>query len=112
GLPYLLAEGSGPALLADLCGSAELVASIAARMGYRRAVIDLQAATVALSFTDHLQLGTHVAKHLSHLDRVASIVRLDERKGTSEKAAQKMGLHLRTFTDRDEALAWIGELAP
>jgi hypothetical protein len=106
---YLLVEGSGPALLTDLCGFMDLVATVAQKGHYRRAVLDLLDVEIALTFTEHLQLGTHAAERLRSLERVASIVSMQNRKGTSEKAAQKMGLRLRTFTSLAEGLQWIGE---
>lgn len=111
GPDYLLVEGSGPALLTDLCGFMDLVATVADKGRYRRAVLDLLGTEVALTFTEHLQLGAHAAERLRQLDRVASIVSIQSRKGTSEKAAQKLGLRLRTFTSLDEGLQWIGEEA-
>lgn len=106
---FLLVEGTGPATLPDLCGFVDLVACIAAMRGYRRAVMNLTGVQIALAFTDHLTLGAHAAERLRGLDRVASIVSVENRKGSSEKAAQKMGLHLMTFTSLDEGLAWIGQ---
>jgi hypothetical protein len=106
---YLLVKGSGPALLTDLCGFMDLVATVADKGNYRRAVLDLLDVEIALAFTEHLQLGAHAAQRLRTLERVASIVSLQNRKGTSEKAAQKMGLRLRTFTSLAEGLQWIGE---
>jgi len=44
---------------------------------------------------------------LSRLEQVATVVAAANRKGTSEKAAQKLGLRLRTFTDLGEAIDWI-----
>lgn len=111
GPDYLLVEGSGPALLTDLCGFMDLVATVADKGRYRRAVLDLVAVEIALTFTEHLHLGAHAAERLRSLDRVASIVSVQNRKGTSEKAAQKLGLRLRTFTSLDEGLQWIGEPA-
>lgn len=110
GPDYLLVEGAGPALLTDLCGFLDLVATVAQRGRYRRAVLDLMDTRIALTFTEHLQLGAHAAERLRNLERVASIVSVENRKGTSEKAAQKLGLRLRTFTSFDEGLQWIGEL--
>ena len=104
---YLEVHGSGPALLSDLCGLFDLVGTIAARQGYGRAVMNLLAIEVEFGFTDHLQLGSHAADRLRHLDRVASVVPARYRTGTSEKAAQKMGLQLRTFTSLDEGMAWL-----
>lgn len=110
GPDYLLVEGSGPALLTDLCGFMDLVATVAQRSRYRRAVLDLTGVEIALSFTEHLHLGAYAAERLRNLERVASVVSVQNRKGTSEKAAQKLGLRVRTFTSFDEGLQWIGEL--
>jgi len=105
--PYLLALVSGPATLGDLCGAADLVATIARLKGYRRALIDMVGMQPRLSFTDHLQLGTYVAAALDDLDRVATVVTVQVRSGASEKAAQKSGLGLRAFVDGEEARAWL-----
>jgi hypothetical protein len=72
-------------------------------------VLDLLDVAIELAFTDHLQLGSYVAQQLQHVERVASLVPDRYRTGTSEKAAQKGGLLLRTFTDRDAAFAWVRE---
>jgi hypothetical protein len=105
--PYLLIETAGPASLTDLCALADFVAALCQRSGQRRALIDLQAVELSLSFTEHLQLGAWVADKLARLDRLATVVQPQDRKGTSEKAAQKLGLRLRTFTGMDEAVAWL-----
>lgn len=105
--PFLRVIASGPAQLADLCGLINMAAEIAQRNGYQRGLVDLQAVDIAFSFTDHLQLGAHAAETLRHMERVASIVAPRYRTGTSEKAAQKLGLQLRTFTSLDEGLAWL-----
>jgi hypothetical protein len=107
GSEFLIVEGSGPALLADLCGYMDLVGGIAGKRSYSRALLDLQGIDIHLSFTDHLTLGSHAADRLRNMERVASVVPERFRSGTSEKAAQKMGLQLRTFIDMDEGLAWL-----
>ena len=103
----LIARASGSASLADLCGMASMVGVTTARSNERRAVLDLVAVDVELAFTDHLQLGSFVAGRLQHMERVASVVPQRYRTGTSEKAAQKGGLLLHTFTDPEAALAWV-----
>jgi hypothetical protein len=105
--PYFLAVASGRAQLGHLCGFADLSARVAVAKGYRRALIDLLAVEPSLSFTEHLQLGSHVASAFEPLDRVATLVPQNEKKGTSEKAARKHGLDLRTFTSLEEANAWL-----
>lgn len=106
---YLVVRAAGVALLADLFGYMDLVATIATKVGSRRAVLDLQDVEINLGFTDHLNLGVYASDRLRHLKRVASIVSVPNRSGTSEKAAQQMGLQLKTFTSFDEGLAWIRE---
>ena len=93
--------------LADLCGASQLVATVAEMRGCRRALIDLVDTAPELSFTEHLQLGAHIAQSRARLDCVATVVSTANRTGSSEKAAQKNGLHLRTFTDPAEARQWI-----
>lgn len=107
GHPYLLVEASGPATLVDLCAYLDLVASLARRMRCRKAVMNLMAVDIQFSFTDHLTLGAHAAAALAELECVASVVNPKYRTGTSEKAAQKSGLKLRTFTNLEEGIAWV-----
>lgn len=107
GPAYLFVVGAGPVSLAELCAAADFVASLAQRQGRQRALIELSGTEPHLSFTDHLQLGTHVAQAFAGLQRVATVVSADNRVGTSEKAARKSGLRLRTFTDLDTAQKWL-----
>ena len=85
----------------------DLTATVAAHKGYKRALLDLVDVEIALTFTEHLHLGAYTAERLRDLDRVASVVSAQNRKGTSEKAAQKFGLHFRTFTAMQEAVDWL-----
>ena len=109
GLPYLLVEGCGPATLAELCAFMDFVAALAHWTHRDRAVLDLLQVEISLSFTEHLHLGSYAAERLRQLERVASVVPQRYRTGSSEKAAQKSGLHLRTFTSLDEGVAWVAE---
>ncbi|HEY8358737.1 MAG TPA: hypothetical protein VIL30_14865 [Ramlibacter sp.] len=103
----LLVEASGTATLAELCAYMDFVAALARSRRARQAVLNLLAVDIQFSFTDHLTLGAHAAQALHELERVASVVNGKYRSGTSEKAAQKSGLRLRTFTDLAEGLAWV-----
>jgi hypothetical protein len=106
---YLLLEAAGPMDLGDLCGIFDLVGSVAETNGHHRALFNLLAVQVDLSFTEHLQLGTRAAASLRRLERAASVVSVANRRGTSEKAAQKQGLEFRTFTTIEEAHDWTAE---
>ena len=107
GLPYLLVEAAGPATLAELCAYVDFVAALAQWRHESRAMLDLLQVQITLTFTEHLQLGSYAAERLQQLERVASVVPQRYRTGSSEKAAQKSGLHLRTFTSLEEGLAWL-----
>lgn len=109
GPEFLVVEGAGPALLGDMCGFMDLVAETAAKHGHRRVLMNLLAVEIDFGFTDHMALGAHAASELAGMERVASVVAAKYRVGTSERAAQKMGLALKTFTSLDEGLTWLRE---
>ena len=109
GPEFLLVEAKGHASFGDMCGLVDFVRTTAENHGHLRAILDLRNVEIAFSFTDHLALGSHAAHQLRGMSRVASVVDPRLRVGTSEKAAQKMGLALRTFTDIDEAMRWVVE---
>ena len=104
---HLHVAASGRGGLAHLCAFMDFTGCLARDSGCRKAVLDLRALEVTLSFTEHLQLGAHAADRLGSLKRVASIVPAKYRTGTSEKAARKSGLALKTFTSLEEGLAWL-----
>jgi hypothetical protein len=108
----LRVRGSGPANLANLCGLASLGATVAHRSGLTRILVDLRDTQPELSFTDHMQLGTHFAHEFRHAERVATVVQPRDRVGTSEKAAQRSGLALQTFTDVALAQEWLAPGSP
>jgi hypothetical protein len=107
GLPYLLVEVAGPVQLADTLGLVDMVAAICAATPYRKCLIDLRAVQATLPFTEHLLLGTHAGEKFRTLEKIATVPTPQAQKGTAEKAAQKVGARLRTFTNMDEAVAWI-----
>ena len=104
---FLRVNGSGPANLANLCGLASLGATVAHRSGQTRVLVDLRDTEPQLTFTDHMQLGAHFAHEFRHAERVATVVQPRDRVGTSEKAAQRSGLTLQTFTDAAAAMEWL-----
>jgi hypothetical protein len=105
----LVVKGRGQAMLADLKGFADLIATICRDEQRHRVLVDLLSVSQSLTFTDHLQLGVYIAQRLNFLERMATVVPMHERSGNSERAAQKSGLKLRTFTDMAEARAWLRE---
>lgn len=105
----LVVRGTGEAALADLKGFADMIARICEDEQIERVLIDLLHVEQHLAFTDHLQLGVYIAGRLGFLARMATVVPAQMRSGNSERAAQKSGLHLRTFTDLAEARAWVAQ---
>jgi hypothetical protein len=103
----LVVKGRGEATLADLKGFATMIATICSDEQRQFVLIDLLEVQQALSFTEHLQLGVFIAERLGFLARMATVVPAELRSGNSERAAQKSGLKLRTFTDLNEARAWM-----
>ena len=110
----LAVSGRGEATLADLKGFADLIATICRDEQREFVLVNLLDVTQALSFTEHLQLGVYIAERLGFLTRMATVVPVQARSGNSERAAQKSGLRLRTFTDMAQARAWLqdGVLSP
>ena len=104
---FLLTTVRGPATLADFFNVIERTAEAVRRGHQRRVLIDLRETTQNLKFTEHLQLGARVAERLAFVDKVATIVPAASKTGSSEKAAQKNGLDLRTFTHFKDALEWL-----
>lgn len=107
--PLLRVTGSGRARLSHFFGLVDLAGRVARMGGHRRLLVDLTRIEQELAFTEHLQLGAHAAEALAGVDRVATLVTPDQRRGSSEKSAQQHGLRLRTFTAESEALAWLAE---
>lgn len=105
----LVVKGRGEAHLADLKGFADLVATICRDEQRDFVLVDLLDVQQSLSFTEHLQLGVYIAQKLSFLTRMATVVPPAQRTGNSERAAQKSGLKLRTFTDLRAARDWIAQ---
>lgn len=88
----------------------EVVLAIQARtreQGDRRLLIDLTDVVGTLGEREHQGLGVLAARHLSHLERVASLVPEDKITRVSEAAAVGQGLALKVFTDLTDAVDWL-----
>ncbi|MEJ6021998.1 STAS/SEC14 domain-containing protein [Ramlibacter sp. PS4R-6] len=105
--PVLAVKGSGPANLADLKGFADMMATVCREEQLTHVLVDLLDVQQQLTFTEHLQLGVYLAERLHFLTKMASVVPEQMRSGNSERAAQKSGLQIRTFTDMGEARDWL-----
>ena len=105
----LLVKGQGHAGLSDLKGFADMIATICRDEHLDRVLVDLLHVAQELTFTEHLQLGVYIADSLRFVSRMATVVPAQARSGNSERAAQKSGLQIRTFTDLGEAREWIAQ---
>jgi hypothetical protein len=99
----------GAAALGDIYELIDAVARQTLLTGETRALVNLLAIQENLKFTDLYAMGEQVAGQLSHLARLAAVVRAPRRSGASEKVANAHGMGLRVFTAVEEALAWLHE---
>ena len=106
---YLSIKITGPASLEELVDVIATVGTQTRERGDKRVLVDLLDVEGEMKFTDHFQLGTQVAQHLRHLDRLASVVPEDKITRTSEKVALKQGFQLRVFTSLGKAVQWLSE---
>ena len=78
----------------------------------RRVLVDLREVEGELTPTEQIFLGELVAQDLPHLERVASVVPAERITRNSETAAQDLGMKLRVFTSKDDAVAWLTSAPP
>lgn len=102
---------SGPATLDDYVRLIESMALESRRLRDRRMLVDQLGIEGDLKFTDHFRIGEEVARHLQHLEKLASVVPADKITHTSEKVALRHGVQLRVFTSLGDAIAWLQEPA-
>jgi len=99
---------SGPAAIKDFVDLIQSVANETSYWSDTRALFDLRQVDGRLSPEEQVFIGEMVAHSLSHLDKLASVVRPEEITRNSERAAQELGTRLRVFDSEDEALEWLG----
>lgn len=75
----------------------------------KRLLINLLDVVGTLAPDEHRAIGVLAARHLSHLDKVASLVPEDKITRLSETAARAEGMQLKVFTNLTEAVSWLLE---
>lgn len=100
---------SGPATIEDFVQLIRQAGEESRRLGDRRMLVDQLDIPVTLKFTDHFRIGEEVARHLQHLEKLATVVPPDKITRTSEKVAVRQGLQMRVFTTVTEAIRWLQE---
>jgi hypothetical protein len=109
---YVQVEVTGPSSLKNFV---EMVGAFATDTLYwsdRRALVDLRKVVGELTPPEQVFLGELVAQDLSHLDKIASIVPQAMVTHNSENAAQEMGMRLRVFASKEDAVAWLTVESP
>lgn len=75
--------------------------------GDERLLVNLMDVVGTFGPQEQQAIGMLAARHLSHLEKVASLVPEDKITRVSEQAAQSAGMQLRVFTNFTEAVAWL-----
>jgi hypothetical protein len=110
-LPGVLAfDVTGEAELADIIALIGDIAKLSLSSGDKRVLVNLLSVAEVLKFTDHYSVGEEVARKLTHLERLASVVPAERRTQTSEKVANAKGMRLRVFTTVPDAFAWLTDV--
>lgn len=104
---FVSVKVTGPVTLDDYLRLIETMAEESRRLHDRRMLVDQLGIEGELKFTDHFRIGEEVARHLQHLEKLASVVPADKITHTSEKVALRQGMQLRVFTSISEAIHWL-----
>lgn len=102
-------EVAGPPSLKNYFDLIEQAAKETLEQGDLHAMVDLRGVTGRLSFTDQFFIGDVVGQKLQHLKKLASLVRDDPESYNSPKVAVRQGVNIRTFSNEEEAVAWLEE---
>lgn len=104
---FVRVEVKGPADVVAFVRGIHAVAADTLAQGDRLLLVNLLQVEESLDSTGHFVLGEQVARQLSHLSRLASVVPTARMTRTSEKVARAHGVQLRVFDAEPPALAWL-----
>jgi hypothetical protein len=91
-----------------LLAAVDQVESVTRRTPHSRVLLDLsQVARPPGGVVEQSIVGEHIARHLAHCRKVASLVAHGTRTGVTEQVAQRLNLPLRVFIDEGDAIAWL-----
>lgn len=105
--PYILLVAKGRANLADLHGLIELAATVTQEAHSSRALVDMMSVEFRHGDAEDRELGSHAARSLRHLSRVAFAVCSNFRQQSGARVAQDAGVELQTFDNLVHASEWI-----
>ena len=74
-----------------------------------RVLVDLRAVDTEFTRLEQFRIGEEAAASLSHIGKIASLVRPERVTRVSEKAARRNGANVLVFDDEEAALAWLAE---
>ena len=98
---------TGAASIRSFVELVETVAEETMLWSDRRVLVDLRSVEGELTPAEQVFLGEFAAQNLPHLERMASVVPLERITHNSESAAQELGMRLRVFTSKDDAVSWL-----
>jgi hypothetical protein len=104
---FMSVKIAGRLTLGNASAAIEAISDETIRHNAKRLLVDLSGVQEQMGFVDHAVLSDRAVTHYGHLEKVASVVPVGHKRGTSEQAALLRGLQLRVFTSRDEAAAWL-----
>lgn len=107
GTTYLRVQINGSPSLDEFLGLLRQIGQDSAAGSKKLVLLDLQAVGRVYSFTEQFALGVEVARSMSHLQKLASVVPPDRITKVSEKAAIHSGANVRVFTSEAEAMQWL-----
>jgi hypothetical protein len=104
---YVQLAVAGPATMKNFVELVDTMGQETVLWSDRRVLVDLREVEGELTSTEQVFLGELVAQDLPHLERVASVVPPDRITRNSETAARDLGMKLRVFTSKDDAVGWL-----
>lgn len=72
-----------------------------------RVLLDLRGIVTITGFSEQFIVGRELARRLSHLERLASLVLPQRVTNVSARAAAKEGLRLHVFSVEEDAIRWL-----
>ncbi|NNU42127.1 SpoIIAA family protein [Ramlibacter montanisoli] len=107
GPSFSVVEVTALAFLEDAEPALLEIAQRTRETGTRRLLINLVDVVGTFGPEQHHAIGLMAYRHLSHLEKVASLVPPDKLTRVSEAAARSQGMELRVFTQLMDALDWL-----
>jgi len=104
---YAVAEVTALAFLESAEPVLREIAERTRHYGSRRLLVNLMDVVGTFGPDEQQAIGLLAHRHLSHLEKVASLVPPDKITRVSEKAARAQGMELRVFISLPEAVEWL-----